>query len=96
MMSNYVKRILCHNLQAIFHFKSYRISNPKEPDCDPDEDELIDDTRTLHSGPFELLIDREFKVKVWENAVKTMKIKEVARFGCEFKVRTYQIDGSTL
>ena len=63
------------------------MSDPE--DTDPDEDQLIDDTRVLGLAPFELLIGREFKVPVWEDMVQSMAVGEVARFGCAFKVRTW-------
>lgn len=63
------------------------MSDPE--DTDPDEDQLIDDTRVLGLAPFELLIGREFKVPVWEDMVKSMAVGEVARFGCAFKVRAW-------
>lgn len=67
------------------------MSDPE--DTDPDEDQLIDDTRVLGLAPFELLIGREFKVPVWEDMVKSMAVGEVARFGCAFKVRAHGGDG---
>ena len=47
---------------------------------------MIDDTQTLGTGPFELLIGREFKLGVWEQMVKSMLVNEVARFSCPYKV----------
>ena len=47
---------------------------------------MIDDTRTMGCGPFELLIGRKFKMDVWEDLVKEMLIGEVARFTCPYKV----------
>lgn len=56
----------------------------------PDQEELmehvIDDTRSLGSGPFELLIGREFKLDIWEKLIKDMLIGEVSRFTCPYKV----------
>lgn len=48
---------------------------------------VIDDTRDLGSGPFELLIGREFKLDIWEKLVREMLVGEVARFSCPYKVR---------
>jgi len=53
----------------------------------PDPDSVIDDSRTMGNGPFELLIGREFKLKIWEDMVRTMRVKEMARFTCQFRVR---------
>ena len=47
---------------------------------------MIDDSRKLQSGPFELLVGREFKLSVWEEWVKGMLEGEVARFTCPYKV----------
>lgn len=47
---------------------------------------VIDDSRRFSSGPFELLIGREFKISIWEKWVKEMMIGEIARFICPFKV----------
>ena len=47
---------------------------------------IIDDSRRMGNGPFELLIGREFKLDIWEEMVKTMRLKEVSRFTCPFKV----------
>ena len=69
------------------HFKTYRTSHEK--DTDPDPDDLIDSTHDMGIGPFELLMGREFKLPVWEEMVKTMKVGEVARFGCEYSVSIY-------
>ncbi len=41
----------------------------------------------MGNGPFELLIGREFKLDVWEKMVRTMRLKEIARFTCAFQVR---------
>ena len=70
--------------QAVIHFKTYTTSDPK--DTDPDPDNLVDDTCTMGIGPFELLIGREFKLPLWEDMIKTMKVGEISRFGCEFRV----------
>lgn len=51
-----------------------------------DEEEVIDDTRCLHNGPFELLFGREFKLPVWEKWVREMLVGEVARFTCPYGV----------
>ncbi len=52
----------------------------------PELDEVIDDTRTMGNGPFELLMGREFKVDIWDEMVRTMRVDEVARFLCPFEV----------
>ena len=56
-------------------------------DTTPDPALVIDDSRTIGNGPFELLVGREFKLKIWEDMVRTMRVKEVARFTCPFQVR---------
>lgn len=47
---------------------------------------VLDDSRTLGTGPFELLVGRKFKLGIWEDMVKTMRVGEIARFKCPFKV----------
>eukprot|EP00045_Choanoeca_perplexa_P011287 m.118840 g.118840 ORF g.118840 m.118840 type:complete len:326 (+) comp15577_c0_seq3:73-1050(+) len=56
--------------KAVFHFKTVR----------SDTQAIVDDSRTLYNGPFELRFGKQFLLPVWEDAVKTMKIGEVARF----------------
>lgn len=63
--------------QATFHFKTFK----------NDEDKTqIDCSRNL-GQPFELLIGKKFKLEVWEELIKTMREKEVARFICDKSVR---------
>ena len=73
-------------MQAIFHFRTYRPKLDGDSLVPPERDEVIDDTRTLGNGPFELLMGCEFKLDVWYDMVKTMRVGEVARFTCPFKV----------
>lgn len=54
----------------------------------PEPNEVIDDSRTMGNGPFELLIGREFKLDIWDEMVRTMRLNEVARFICPFTVCT--------
>lgn len=56
-------------------------------DTTPDPAHVLDDSRTMGNGPFELLIGREFKLKIWEDMVRTMRVNELARFTCTFQVR---------
>ena len=72
-------------LQAFFHFRTLV---PAEGGAVGSEGErsVVDDSRTLGTGPFELLVGRKFKLGVWEDMVKTMKIGEIAEFICPFKV----------
>ena len=48
---------------------------------------LIDDTRSFNMVPMELYIGREFKLAIWEEIIKTMKIGEISRFHCPYDVR---------
>ena len=48
---------------------------------------MVDDSRLMGCGPFELLVGREFKLAVWEEMLQTMLVGEVARFYCPFQVR---------
>ena len=64
-------------LQVTFHFKTFKSDEHKtEIDC----------SRKL-GQPFELLIGRKFKFEAWEELVKTMRVKEIARFTCHKSVR---------
>ena len=72
--------------QAIFHFRSYKLKLDGDSILRPGPEDIIDDTRKMGNGPFELLIGREFKLDIWDEMVKTMKLTEVARFVCPFKV----------
>ena len=48
---------------------------------------LIEDTRAMNMDPVEIYANREFKLEVWEDMVKTMKVGEIARFSCPWEVR---------
>ena len=65
--------------QATFHFKTFKADEDKTP---------IDCSKEL-GQPFELLIGKKFKLEVWEELIKTMREKEVARFTCNKLVRSY-------
>lgn len=73
-------------LQVLFHFRTLRLDKDGVLDEDNLQDCVIDDSRTLGAGPFELLVGREFKLHVWEDMVKSMRIGEIARFKCPNKV----------
>lgn len=66
-------------LQATFHFKTFKADEEKTQ---------IDCSRGL-GQPFELLIGKKFKLEVWEELIKTMRKKEVARFTCHKSVRSH-------
>lgn len=59
-------------MQATFHFKTFKADEEKTQ---------IDCSRDL-GQPFELLIGKKFKLEVWEQLIKSMKEREVARFSC--------------
>lgn len=72
--------------QAFFHFRTL-VSTEKGGEGEGEaERRVLDDSRTLGTGPFELLVGRKFKLEIWENMVKTMRIGEIAEFKCPFKV----------
>lgn len=73
-------------LQVFFHFRALKLQQDGSLDEDNLRESVIDDTRTLGTGPFELLIGREFKLSIWEEMLKTMRVGEIARFKCPFKV----------
>ncbi|KAK2708636.1 hypothetical protein QYM36_014288 [Artemia franciscana] len=60
-----------------FHFQTRIASND-----DSHNGEIVDDSRKF-GQPFELLIGKEFKLEVWESAVRMMGIGEVAIFSVE-------------
>ena len=64
----------------IFHFRTYRVGG------DGANTELLDDTREIGNGPFELIIGRSFKLKIWEELIRGMLLNEVAKFTCEPEV----------
>ena len=74
-----------------FHFRTLRLQQDGSLDEANLQDSVIDDSRAMGSDPFELLVGREFKLEVWEEVVKTMRVGEVARFRCPFKVRFLQL-----
>lgn len=51
-----------------------------------DTGEVLDSSRSLALGPFELRIGKKFVLAVWEAAVKTMRLQEVSVFRCAAKV----------
>ncbi|CAN7942547.1 unnamed protein product [Ixodes pacificus] len=72
--------------KCTFHFCVKRL------DTDEDEpDAVIDDSRKL-SRPMELLIGKEFKLPVWEQCLKSMKVGEVA----QFRIHKSLLDSYTL
>lgn len=64
----------------MFHFRTYRVGE------DGHSTELVDDTREMGNGPFELIIGRSFKLRIWEELIRGMLVNEVARFTCEPEV----------
>ena len=72
----------------MFHFRTYQPLEQDENGLNPmpQPEDIIDDSRTMGNGPFELLIGREFKLSVWDEIVKTMAVNEIARFTCPFQV----------
>ena len=86
----YLSSIFLVFTKAIFHFRTIRLETDGSlPEQDKLKDAVIDDTRTLGTGPFELLIGREFKLSVLEKMVKEMLLGEVARFSCPYEVCMY-------
>ena len=73
-------------VQAVLHFRTFKLQQDGSLEKGDLEESVIDDTRTMATGPFELLIGREFKLSVWEEMVKTMRVGEIARFICPFEV----------
>ena len=69
----------------MFHFKTFQIKD------DTTVGNIIDDTRTLSSGPFKLLIGREFKLKLWEKVIRMMKVGEVCKFTCPYEVQLLSV-----
>ena len=78
-------------LQILFHFRTLRLDKNGELDEADIQSCVIDDSRIIGAGPFELLIGREFKLSVWEDMVKSMSIGEKARFKCPYKVSIFSL-----
>jgi hypothetical protein len=59
-------------LQAIFHYRACLSSN----------ETVLDDSRKIGKDgrPFELLIGKKFSLEMWEEAIQTMRVGEVALF----------------
>uniref|UniRef100_A0A131XI97 Putative aryl-hydrocarbon receptor-interacting protein n=1 Tax=Hyalomma excavatum TaxID=257692 RepID=A0A131XI97_9ACAR len=72
--------------KCTFHFCVKRLSTDED-----DPDGVIDDSRKL-GRPMELLIGKEFKLPIWEQCIKSMKVKEVA----EFTINKCLLDNYTL
>ncbi|XP_065562455.1 AH receptor-interacting protein-like [Artemia franciscana] len=68
---------LVKGAKVCFHFQTRIASND-----DSHNGEIVDDSRKF-GQPFELLIGKEFKLEVWESAVRMMGIGEVAIFSVE-------------
>ncbi|CAB4013232.1 AH receptor-interacting [Paramuricea clavata] len=58
--------------KATFHFKTFTLSKDKER-------KEIDCSKKV-GQPFELLIGKQFKLVVWEELVRTMKVGEISEF----------------
>ena len=71
--------------QATFHYRAIKAKVEEPLDEEKIAKAVIDDTRTMGIGPFELLIGRDFKLKTWEDAIKEMLIGEVSRYYCPYQ-----------
>lgn len=60
--------------KCTFHFTTRRLSTDVT-----DPDAVIDDSRKL-GRPMELLVGKEFKLPIWEQCIKSMKVGEVSEF----------------
>lgn len=69
-----------------FHFRTLLLNKDGGLREESGEQCVLDDSRKLGTGPFELLVGRKFKLGIWEDMVKTMRVGEVAQFKCPFKV----------
>jgi len=74
-------KLLLILIKVVFHFRTFRVGDGKSS-----KDLLVDDTRQIGNGPFELIIGRSFKLKIWEELVRGMLVNEIARFTCEPEV----------
>ena len=51
---------------------------------------VIDDSKQLNPNkPMELIIGKKFKLEIWERAIKTMWLNEVAKFTVVKEVKIY-------
>lgn len=69
--------VICCSFQATFHFKAYKKTAKGR--------KLLDCSKTL-GQPFELLIGKKFKLQIWEEMIKTMRVNEISRFVCDKEV----------
>lgn len=77
----FVLSVIIFLKQVVFHFRTFRVGDGKSS-----KDLLVDDTREIGNGPFELIIGRSFKLKIWEELVRGMLISEIAQFTCQPEV----------
>lgn len=66
-------------LQITFHYQTCK--------CD-DEHTVIDDSKK-YKKPMELIMGKKFKLEIWENCLKTMKVGEVSSFTVDKSVSHY-------
>ena len=71
--------------QVTFHYRAIKAKMDEPLDEENLAEAVIDDTRTTGNGPFELLIERNFKIDAWEEAIKEMLIGEVSRYYCPYE-----------
>ena len=75
--------------KAVFHYRVFRLDENGEKI-------EIDDSKKL-GQPFELIYGKKFKLDVWEEIVKTMKIGEVSEFHCKaYVTKAYPIVAKSL
>lgn len=49
---------------------------------------MIDDSKEINKNkPMELILGKKFKLPIWERALKTMWVNEVAKFSVDKEVR---------
>jgi AH receptor-interacting protein len=53
----------------------------------PDENKVLDDSKKVNKlKPMELIVGKKFKLEIWERALKTMWLNEVAKFSVDKEV----------
>ena len=73
-------------LQILIHFRTTSLCGGDDIDHSCESCVELDDTRRMGGGPFEMLAGLEFKLPIWEKALRTMRVGEVASFSCPKEV----------
>lgn len=65
--------------EQVFHFKTQTI------DKDDVLQDVIDDSKAINK-PMEIILGKQFKMPIWEECLKSMRVEEIAEFRVEKNV----------